>query len=169
MATTPNIIVGDLQVTGSFSAQGGVLIPAGTITDAMVNTGAAISASKLQHDQRVIHAQDSATAATSQSHAVYAVLAAGGATVVLFEAWAITPCVGVDTVSVDLKKNGTTILTTPISLTVVQSARQTVTATFASTSLAQNDILEVVITPNHTAGTLAAGVGCCLQIKELSQ
>lgn len=65
------------------------------------------------------------------------------ATVVSFKAGAITVAGASTSVSVDLKKNGTTILSAPIVLDNSQTARQKVAATISSAALVADDVLEV--------------------------
>jgi hypothetical protein len=157
----------DLFVAGNIAGKS-MTIPAGAVNDAAVQASAGIQATKLQHQYQPAYAQASATAATSESRVIYAVQGAT-ATVVGFAAGAVTPAVGADTCSVDLKKNGTSILSAPVSLTNAQTARQLVTGALSSNSAVAGDVFEVAVTPNHSSGTLPAGVFARLTIHEDAQ
>jgi len=161
------ILPTDLYVNGNVSAKT-ISLPASTVTDTSVIASAGIQASKLQHQYEDILAQGSAVAATAQTQTVHAVKGAT-ATIVDFSAGAIVVAIGADTCTVDCKKNGTTILTGTISLTNAQSARQLVQGSLSVTSAVAGDVFEVVITPNHTSGTLANGIFCRLTIREDAQ
>jgi hypothetical protein len=75
---------------------------------------------------------------------------------------AITPLTGNDTYTLDVKKNGTSILSggTPMSLLSTTTARTSVVGTLDSTktTVAVGDFFEVVATYTHGTGTAPANV-----------
>ncbi len=146
----------DVVVQGAFSAQSMVL-PAGAVTNASVAAAAAIAASKLQQPVRKMLADPSATTATSYSKPIHLVLGAT-TTVNKISAGCVTPCIGTDTISVDVKKNGTTILSAPIALSSAQSARQAVAAAITVPAGVAGDVYEVVIAVTHSTGTMGVGL-----------
>jgi hypothetical protein len=146
----------NLQVNGQLSASQ-MIYPNGSIFDAAVNAAAAIQATKLQHQHRAMFAQGSSTTATAATQVVHSVYGASGS-VIAFRAGCVVPCVGAATITVDLKKNGTSILSAPISLSSSQAARQLVAGTVTTPSLTQNDVLEVVITATAGGGTIGQGL-----------
>lgn len=150
-------VLTDTHVQGALSASS-FTPPAGCIDNAAIEAAAGIDATKVIHQFAVSRVQGSTAAAdTAPVH-----IANQAGTIVGFEIAAITPCStggGDDrTVTVDLKKNGTTVLTAPIVLNKTIAAYAVVSATLASDSYAAGDVLSIVTTVGGSTGTLAAGV-----------
>ena len=152
--TVPN----NLVVQGQIVPQGGITLPSSCVSDAQVSAGASIDQSKLQHQHRAGVSQANGASATAQRQTVYIAQASTGATVLTFNAGCITAPTGADTCSVDLQRNGTSLLGAAISLTSSTPARTPVGGTISIANLSQNDTLEIVITPAHSTGTLPQGV-----------
>lgn len=145
----------DLHVNGTLSA----LVfkaPVGSITDAAVIGAAGIQYTKLQQRRTVQHSQPN-TSATSETKVAGAVVGATG-TLVAIQAGCIGPCVGSDTVTIDVRVNGVSVLTGVITLNSSQAAYALVSGSFATTALTMGNVLTIVVTPNHTTGTLGTGV-----------
>ncbi len=154
----------DVYVAGNLNSRT-LTIPAGTVLDAAVGSGAAIAATK-QIQQHVKHvSQESGTAVPDEEFCIHVVHGATG-TAVAFEAGAVVASVGAATVSIDLHKNGTTILDSAITLDNSQTAYETVTATIGTTSLVDGDVLEVLINGTVGGGTLAKGVFASFVLRE---
>jgi len=168
MAGDPATFNGDVTVVGTLFVRTGINIPDGSIPASKIPNGAGIDYTKLEHAYRSIYRQANGSAAIAETAVLTAIVGAT-ATILSFKAGCITPCVGADTISVDLRKNGATILTAPISLTSGQAAYAQVAAAVASAGLVAGDVLTVVITPNHTSGTLGQGVFAVLYSKEDAQ
>ena len=154
----PNTIVGDLRVTGNLVA-GGMTIPSNSIGDGQIQAGSPgkyISPTKYERWVERTYAQPNTTATTETKplHAAY------GATgqVVQFVAGSIAVAAGAATVTIDLKKNGTSILTAPITLNNTNSPRVVVAASIASANYVVGDFFEVVVTATAGGGTLPTGV-----------
>lgn len=153
----------DTYVDATFQAK--TLVPsAGCLLDAHVNAGAAIGTAKMRHKHLRGYGQPNA-AATTETRGLRIILGATG-TVVAFKAGSIAPCAGNATVTLDLKKNGASILTAVIQLDLTNTARIAEAATIATAALAVGDWLEVVIVATIGTGTLATGVYCELEIDE---
>ena len=159
-------IDGDLVVMRHLSART-MSIPASTVVDASVAAGANVAASKLEHQYQPLYAQASATTAAAATIAIWRVFGETGS-VVAVEAGLVSPNVGAATCTVDVKKNGTTILTGTISLTNAQVARESVAGTLDLTAaaLVDGDMLEVVTTATAGGGTLGTGLFVSLKIRE---
>ena len=157
----------DLFVAGNINSRT-LTIPAGSVLNAGVGAAAAIAATKLiqQHIKHV--SQESGTAVPDEEFCIHVVYGATG-TAVAFEAGAVVVSVGAATVSVDLHKNGTTILSSAITLNSNQTAYETVTATIGTNSLVDGDVLEVLINGTVGGGTLAKGVFASLVLRELPE
>lgn len=157
----------DLYVSGNLASKS-FTPAAGCITDAAVQQNAGIQATKLQHQYEKGLAQASNVNAASQRQPIHVVYGAN-ATIVEFEAGAIVPITGNDTVTVDLWKNGSSVLTAAITLNNTQSARQLVAASLASTTAVAGDVFEVNIVYTHNTGTAPQGVFCQMVIQESAQ
>lgn len=167
MATGTNVIDGDLLVRGKANFAS-LNIPAGTVTDAMIEALAGIAASKLQHVHRKEFAQGSASNAAAATQVIHVVIGTT-ATVMSVKAGAVVPAIGAATATVDIKHNGTSILSSAITLNSSQTARQLVSATISTPALAAGDVLEIVITAAAGGGTLAQGVFAVVDIFEDAQ
>jgi hypothetical protein len=90
------------------------------------------------------------------------------ATINSFKAGSVTACVGAATITVDLKKNGTSVLSAPITLNSSSTAYVVQSGTVTTTSLVAGDVLEVVVTATAGGGTLGNGVFAVAQVDELA-
>ncbi len=157
----------DLFVAGNIGCRT-LSIPAGSLLNAGVGAAAAIAATK-QIQQHVKHvSQESDTAVPDEEFCIHVVYGATG-TAVAFEAGAVVASVDGATVSVDLHKNGTTVLSSAITLNSNQTAYETVTATISTTSLVDGDVLEVIIVGTVGGGTLAKGVFASFVLREVPE
>lgn len=147
---------GDLHVAGSLSAQ--TLVPsAGCVTDASVLAATNVAASKLEQQKHVHFSQVHGSAATTERRVVYIVR---GATATIQEArFGVTvACIGAATITIDVYKNGSSILSSTVVLDNTNTAYTEENATFSSTSLVADDVLELVITAAAGGGTLGQGL-----------
>lgn len=142
MAT--NRLDGSLNLTGKLY-----------IADTVVNqTGAPIlNASDGDHSRTVGFFQ--AGSATSATIPLGEMIGAG--TIKRASVYLITACTSDATVTVDIKKNGTTILSSVMTLNSTHSAREVVAGTLSVTTFADGDVFEAVIVA--TAGGGAVGTG----------
>jgi hypothetical protein len=157
----------DLNVQGTLTCKN-INLPAASVGDAEIESAAKINASKLNHAHRVIYAQGSSSNAAAATQVVHVVVGAAG-TVQAVKAGAVVPAVGAATATVDVRKNGTTILTSPITLNNSQTARQQVSGAVSVTSLVAGDVLEIVTTATAGGGTLAQGLFAAIDIFEEAQ
>lgn len=145
---------GDINVLGAVLCQS-FSPPAGSIANAAISAAAAIAATKIQKARLIPYGQ-SGTAA-SATIPIY-VCQGSTATIQSLKAGSIGLNVGAATVTVDLKKNGTTILSAVITLDTGNVARVLESAAFASVALVAGDFLELVIVATAGGGTLATGL-----------
>ena len=145
---------GDVVHMGAHTFQGTTTLPNSTITSDMLN------------EQKYVfkHAQPN-TAATTETRTLAVILGTTG-TAVTFKAGSIAKAVGDSTVTVDLKKNGSSILSAVITLDNANTNRVLEAGTISSTSLAVGDWLETVITATVGTGTLPTGVFVQLELKQ---
>jgi hypothetical protein len=161
--TAPSRIEGDLFVNGNISGRT-MAVAAGAIGDSQVAASAGINATKLQHQHRPGLSQPNTTA-TSVTQAIFRCFGATGA-VVGFHAGMIAKNVSGATVTVDLRKNGTTILTAVISLSSADTNRVALAGTISGGTLVAGDLLEVVVTATVGGGTIGTGFFCYATVNE---
>jgi hypothetical protein len=168
MPSGTNIFNNDVIVNGHFTPKT-MTLPDDTVTDRKIPAGANLSAEKMEQQYQPVYSQGSNTTAVADPGQVKHIVQ--GATGVLREviAGCVVANIGDSTVSVDVKKNGTTVLSAPISLTSSHTARQVVTGVLSvvgGIDLVEDDVLEVVVTVSAGTGTLGKGVFCGLNIRE---
>lgn len=159
-----NLHDGDMHVTGALSAER--FSPAAWIVDnAAIAAGAGVEAAKLQHQYKPTFALDGSPVGVA-AKVLHVVRGATG-TVERFRAGSIAPNVGDYTVTVDLKKNGVSILQSILTLDSGHSAYQAVEAVLASTALVADDVLSVTISANGSgAGAFGTGFFFAVEIRE---
>lgn len=153
----------DLHVGGNLSADA-MSIPSSTIDDDDVKSTAAIQQGKLDHQHRIPYSQPNTTA-TTETRVLYRCFGASG-TILGFHAGSIAANIGAATVTLDLKKNGTTVLSSVITLNNANTARVAVAGTLSVTTLVAGDVLEVVVTATAGGGTLATGLFAAVTVGE---
>lgn len=125
-------------------------VPAGTIKDADVSTGAKIDAGKLRSRREITIGQKNGAANVAQRQGLTTIYGATGTVLAVF-ARNITTATGSDSTSVQIKKNGVNILTAPLVLNVGAAVANQSTTAFADNTLAAGDQLDVDITLSGTA------------------
>lgn len=154
---------GDLFVNGTFYASTMVLASS-SVTDTTVQAAANIAASKLEHQYEITYAQESATDAAAGAWAVHVVKGTTGA-IVDFRVGVVVAAAVAGNVIIDLLKNGSSILSSTITLDSGDAAYSlTQPAGYSSTALAAGDVLEVKIV--SAAATKPKGVFAQLVVTE---
>jgi len=143
----------------------GFNLPAGSITDALIESDANLDADKLEHRQVGRHAPGgTAASGTFPLATVY------GATArrVSARAGSIAIAIGDSTVTVNIKKNGTSILTggTAITFNSGNTARLMVNLGVTTTTAAAGDFFEAVLVATVGTGTLPTGFIVEIQFDE---
>lgn len=157
-----------LRVDGPIS--GASLIPgADTVKNSMI--GEVLTYDNLQQRRDIIYAQANAHATTRPTAAdanqvVYEVTGATGL-LLSIKAGSCVKAVGDSTVSIDVKKNGTTVLTAPIVLDNANTNLVSEAGTLVATpTLAAGDVLEVYVDATVGTGTLPLGLWVKITLKE---
>jgi len=161
MATQPSRHEGDLHVTGNVSC-GTLDYPALSLVNADVSASAAIAYTKLGHKHNKTYAQaGNSVDETKVIHVVH------GATCTLlnFECGVVTAFVG-DSCTIDLKKNGTTVLSAVVTLDDGDAAYAKVAGTISTAGGVDGDVYTVVQDFTTAAGTPATGVWASLALVE---
>lgn len=139
-------------------------LPNSCVDNANVEAAADIAYSKLEHLHVITNAQPN-TAAADETRAIHVVYGATG-TLKGFAAGSIAKAVGDATCTVDLKKNGSSVLTAVITLDSGNTNRVAEAGTLASTSVVAGDLLEVVVDGTIGTGTLPTGVFWTVRLSE---
>lgn len=137
----------------------------GCIADKHIAASAGVAASKLEHQHRAAYAQESDTTAAAEDRVVHVVVGSTG-TLQAFNAGCVVACVGNATVTVDLHKNGASVLTAAIVIDSGDAAYAQVDGVIDTTAVAAGDVLEVVITVAAGTGTLGKGAFAMLDLYE---
>lgn len=165
MANAQSILATDLYVNGQLSAKS-FTPPAGSITDASIAAAAGIQATKVQREYAQRYVQASGTTAFAETRAVHAVFGATG-TLISFQAGSVTICSGNATITLSLKKNGTTVANTTITLNSNSAAYGTATpGGFVAVATVSGDIWELAIAVAAGTGVLGLGVYGVLGFRE---
>lgn len=157
----PNLLQGDWNFAGTI-VPAGITLPAGCVSDAKVVAGAAIGASKLQHLHSKVTGQKNGTNNVAQREVLHIVVGATG-TLLSFKCRNTTTASGGDSTSVQLKKNGSNILSGAVTLNAA-AATDVQSGTFSSTSVVAGDVLEVDASLSGT--NVGQGFTCQLNLVE---
>jgi len=156
----------NLICTGAATFGGAVYLPDEVVTNGNVQTGAGIDASKLKHTHRKTYTQTgTATTATIVLHRVNGATASG----LYVNAGSIAIAVGAATVTIDIKKNGTSVMTgaTPMTLDSANTAYVAEDASIATTTAVVGDVFTAVIVATAGGGTLPTGLWIEFEIDEV--
>lgn len=149
-----------------------VTLPNGTVTNAMVASGAAIDASKVVHQFPVSRQLYSPTTTIAAATELLHIVRGATGTVVEVEAAVVTKATGTDrTVNVDIKKSTgggafATILTGTILFDDDSTNLTAVAGTISSASLVAGDLLQAVVTVAGSDANQALGLVVTLTIYE---
>jgi hypothetical protein len=159
-----NIDYADELHTGQHQFAKTPVVPDASWGDAQIGATNPILATKLKHQYVQVYGQPSGTAAVTERKVTHVARAAGDVQAV--EAGVVTPAVGAATVTLDLKKNGVSILTAVITITNAQAAYAKVAGALSSTSYVTGDVFELVVTAAAGGGTLPQGFFCDVVFRE---
>ena len=141
-----------------------VRIPAQSIGDQEFGTSDPLGAEKQEHQHTQRFGQAHGTAAAAERRTVHAARSAGQ--LLEFRAGVSVACVGDSTITVDLYKNGSTILSSPVVIDSGDAAYDLLDGAFASTGYVADDVFEVVVTVSAGTGTLGQGLAAQLMVRE---
>jgi hypothetical protein len=147
------------QVAGTLS------LNAGAVTDQLFSTavGDALTAAKVQHVYKALTAMGFAIGGTPTTREEVVFVASGTGTVLFFKAGLVAT--GSSTsITFDLKKNGSSILTSVITVTNANSARQIQDASISSSSFVDEDVFSIAMTVSSSTG--AQGPICFAEFRE---
>jgi hypothetical protein len=158
---------GDLHVDGDLTSRG-FRAAAGSITDDAVQAGADISAAKLEHQYQPVYSQGMTTTPAADRRVIHIARGATG-TFTEFAIGTRVALTGDSTITVDLLKNGSTILTGTVGLSNAESGYGKKTATIATSTYVAGDVFEVVVTVSAGTGSLGQGLYAVATLREEAQ
>lgn len=138
----------------------------GFLEDKHVANDAALQAGKMEHQHRATYAQESATTAAAAKDEVIHVVVGETGVLQAFKAGVVVACVDGATVTVDLHKNGVTVLDAAIVIDDGDAAYAIVAGVIDTAAVVVDDVLEVVVTVAAGGGTLGKGVFASLDLFE---
>jgi hypothetical protein len=155
---------GDVAINGRLTPTS-LTIPAGSVGNASIASGSNVDTDKVEARVYSSWAQPN-SAATAETRTLFVAKRAG--TITSFLAGSIAKAVGDSTVTIDVRKNGTTILSSTIVLDNANTARVAEDGTLngAATAFVAGDWFEVVITISAGTGTLPTGVFAQLEARQ---
>lgn len=159
MATSIND--GDLIVRGTLTPAGGINLPANAVGDATVDSARPISESKVQKRHHKTYANGPRGTAVASDAGKPIHVASGPGTVLDVSAGVLVAGVtwaGGGQALVDVKKNGTSILSGTITINGSTTAMTLTTGSIASATYVPGDVFEVVVTFTAGTGTPAQGL-----------
>ena len=142
-------------------------LPSNSVSNSQITAGAGIEAEKLEHHHSITGNQPN-TAATTETRVIHSVYGTTG-DVLAFEAGSIVAATGNATVTLDLKKNGTTILAAVVTLDSANTAYIIEAGSIATAPIVDGDVLEVVIVATVGTGALPTGLFYNLRLNEDAQ
>lgn len=148
----------------NMAGAGTVQHKAGSVESDHIATGANIAASKLTTRLHQTLNQDDGSAATAQTRAVYQ--ARASATLQEVYATVLTAATGDSTVTIDVQKNGTSVLDSTFQVDSADAAYAKVSGTLTTTTVSDDEVIEVVVTVSAGTGTLPQGLMVTVVVDE---
>ncbi len=146
---------GDMVVRGTLVPTR-LVVPVACVKSASIEPGSNLDADNLESRFCASHAQPN-SAATTETRTLFVARRAGTINEII--AGSIAAAIGDSTATIDVKKNGTTVLSSAIVLDNSNTARTPEVGTISGDGIfAAGDWFEVVITISAGTGTLPTGV-----------
>jgi len=157
------IIDGDWTVRGTLNCEA-IALPQNSLTSTdQIRAGINIPADKTEQRFFPTWSQPN-TAATTETRTLFVARRAGTLNEVV--AGSIAKAVGDSTVTVNVRKNGTTVLAAVITLDSTNTARVLEAGSVTSSAFVAGDWFDVVITATVGTGTLPTGVFVQLEVDQ---
>jgi hydroxyethylthiazole kinase-like sugar kinase family protein len=162
MSTLPNVLNGVTQIKDARLTK--ATLPSDCVGNSQIKSDAAIDAVKLVQRRTVVYAQNGNVDSAADRKVVH--VARGAGSILRILAGQTTANGATTTVTVDVKKNNVSVLTSTIALTT-QLAYEATEADITTDDYVGDDVLEVVVTV--TGSNLGNGVFVTLDLEELPE
>lgn len=157
----PTTFPGDVHISGSLTV-GSFTPSSGSVTNASIAAAAAIQATKLEHQYERTYAQ--AGNATDESRILHNAYGAGD--IIAVRVSCLSVPIGDSTCTVDVKLNGTTILSGVITLNSSSVLYTQQAGTLVTTTYTAGQVFSTTIDATAGTGTLPTGVSVTLVLRE---
>lgn len=165
----PANISGDLNVGGRFTC-GAFEAPNDSVGNSAFRSDEPLDAVKQEHQYGPLYTQKKGVAVAADSTIFYVPIAKGSWVQIV--AGLIVPSTGDSVITIDIKKNGTTILNAAFTITSAQAAYDRVVASInpsvATVNYDGTEVFEVIVTVTLGTGTLGQGLFVKGEVREAS-
>ncbi len=151
-----NLDYADELHTGLHQFEQTPTVPAGSWGDTQMGTASPVQCTKLQHQYAPAYAQAHGVAAVTERKVHHVARSAGS--VAAIEAGIVVAAAGAATVTVDLKKNGVSVLTSVVTINNTHAAYAKVVGAISSAAYVAGDVFELIVTATAGGGTLPQGL-----------
>ncbi len=134
-----------------------IVLNSGCVSDKHVAADAAVAVTKLQHQHRATYAQESATTAAAETRTIHVVHGTAGL-VKAIKFGCVTACLLGATITIDLLKNGVSILDAPFVIDVGDVAYALVAGVIDTEAVTASDVLEIDVAVAAGGGTIGEGL-----------
>lgn len=143
-----------------------LVVPDGSIGNEKIDPADPIAADNQEHQYNITYQQPHGAAVVDQRAGLY--IARGAGVVARFCAACVVPNVGDSTITIDLRKDGVSVLSALIELDSSQVAFAVVDGGFTSSPLTYtaDDVFEVVVNATVGTGTLGQGLVVSMVVTE---
>jgi hypothetical protein len=152
----------DITYYKAVNFAGTVSLPANAVGDAHVAAASPLGVTKTTHQYIATYGRPGN--ATSETDPIHVCKSAG--TIAQVRAGSVTAAAGDSTVTVDIRKNGTTVLAGVITLDSANTAYVSEAGSLSAAGVAANDVLTAVIAAAAGTGTLPTGVFAQVVVQE---
>ena len=152
-----------IRVKGTIRADS-IPLPANSVGSTQFSAADPLAVSKQVHQYVQTYQQDHGAVVATKTSGIH--IAQGDGTVEEFKAALKTANIGAATVTVDLKKNGTTVLSATADLDSGDAAYAVVSGTISTAAYSAGDVFEVLVTATAGGGTLGQGLTVILVVNE---
>lgn len=159
-----NKIEGDLNVTGVLKV-GAMTIPANAVGNSQFTSGDPLDEDKQEHRHVITYSQKHGTATVTERFPIHVSYEAGSLLEVLIGN--VVACVGDSTITVDVYKNGVSVLAAPVTLDNSNTAfTGQELASISTPTYGAAVVFEVVVVATVGTGTLGQGLFVRLSFAE---
>lgn len=156
-----NTLDGDfIHRGGTFTFGSAVKLPAAAVGDGQFDANSPLATAKQRHRKQVAYAQPNGSAAAAEQKAVHVGYGATGSVIGVRAGVRTQGAAGTGgmSVTVDVRKNGTSVLTAVVTIDATTAAFAKVPGSVSTPAYVTGDVFEVVVTATAGGGTLPQGL-----------